>query len=146
MARILLIVLLGWLLPGVALAADDAERLGLKEADRGAIQKIIGAQMDALKNDDGETAFSFASPTVRGIFGTAAKFMNMVKGGYHPVYRPKVVSFGEIVSVRGEPVQKVFILGENGAEIVAAYVMERQLDGGWKINGVYLFRDTSEGT
>jgi hypothetical protein len=127
-------------------AADGASELGLDATDRRAIHDVIAAQMEAFKKDDGETAFSFASPTIRTMFGTAANFMNMVKSGYHPVYRPKTVSFGEIVNVRGEPVQKVFVLGENGVGLVAAYVMQRQPDSAWKINGVYLFQDDSKGT
>lgn len=127
-------------------AADGASELGLNAADRRAIQAIIAAQMDAFKKDDSETAFSFASPTIRTMFGSAANFMNMVMTGYPPVYRPKTVSFGEIVNVRGEPVQKVFVLGENGAELVAAYVMQRQPDSAWRINGVYLFQDDTRGT
>jgi len=127
-------------------AADGASELGLDAVDRRAIQAVIAAQMEAFKKDDSETAFGFASPTIRTMFGSAANFMNMVMTGYHPVYRPKTVSFGEIVNVRGEPVQKVFVLGENGVDLVAAYVMQRQPDNAWKINGVYLFQDDTKGT
>ena len=72
--------------------------------------------------------------------------MAMVKSSYYPVYRSEVVNFGEVVDVGGEPVQRVHIVGENGRSMVAAYVVQRQPNGEWKINGVYMFKSDSEAT
>jgi len=126
--------------------ADRDNELSLAAADRQAIQEIISAQLAAFKRDDGEEAFSYASPTIRKIFGNIANFMEMVRSSYYPVYRSVTVSFGDILDVRGEPVQRVHITGEDGSTMVAAYVMQRQPDGVWKVNGVYMFKDQSEAT
>lgn len=126
--------------------ADGDNELSLTAADRQAIQAIISAQLAAFKRDDGEEAFSYASPTIRKIFGTIANFMEMVRSSYSSVYRSEIVSFSDILDVRGEPVQRVHITGEDGRTMIAAYVMQRQPDGVWKINGVYMFKDQSKAT
>ena len=70
-------------------------------ADRAAIRETIQAQLDAFRRDDGETAFGFASPTIQSLFGTPELFMQMVRQGYRPVYRPQVFEFRELVTLHG---------------------------------------------
>ena len=126
--------------------ADGGDDLGLTSSDRQTIQGIIRAQLDAFKRDDGVAAFSYASPTIHKIFQSIDNFMAMVKSSYYPVYRSEVVNFGDVLNVGDEPVQRVHIVGEDGRSMVAAYVMQRQPSGEWKINGVYMFKDDSEAT
>jgi len=126
--------------------ADGGDDLGLTTSDRETIQQIIHAQLGAFKRDDGSEAFSYASPTVRKFFQTVDNFMTMVKNRYNAVYRSKAVNFEKILDVGGEPVQRVFIVGEDGKQMIAAYVMQKQPSGDWKINGVFMFRDISEAT
>ena len=126
--------------------ADGGDDLGLTTSERETFQKIIQAQLGAFKRDDGSEAFSYASPSVRKFFRNVDNFMAMVKNRYSAVYRSKVVNFGEILNVGGEPVQRVFIVGEDGKQMVAAYVMQKQPSGDWKINGVFMFRDIAEAT
>ncbi len=126
--------------------ADGGDDLGLTSADRQTIKGVISAQLDAFKRDDGVAAFSYASPTIHKIFRSIDNFMAMVKASYYPVYRSEVVNFGEVLDDGGEPVQRVHIVGEDGRSMVAAYVMQRQPSGEWKINGVYMFKDDSEAT
>lgn len=126
--------------------ADGGDDLGLTTADRESIKGIISAQLKAFKRDDGVEAFGYASPTIHKIFSSIDNFMAMVKSSYYPVYRSEVVNFGEVVDVGGEPVQRVRIVGENGRSMVAAYVVQRQPNGEWKINGVYMFKADSEAT
>ena len=67
--------------------------------------------------------------------------MIMVKRGYQPVYRPRVIEFREIQEVDGVgPVQSVYVEGLNGDAVIALYPMERQPDGSWRINGAHLVR------
>ena len=56
----------------------------LSAADRSAIREAIQGQVDAFRRDDGEGAFGFASPSIRGMFGTSEIFMDMVRQGYQP--------------------------------------------------------------
>ncbi|MBM3601134.1 MAG: DUF4864 domain-containing protein [Alphaproteobacteria bacterium] len=112
--------------------------MDLPGADRNAIEKVIRDQLSAFRRDDGAGAFGYASPTIQGIFGTAEIFMEMVRTGYAPVYRPRDVSFKDIVVFQGQPTQRVVIIGPDGVPVMALYMMQRQPDGTWLINGCTL--------
>ncbi|MBV8192065.1 MAG: DUF4864 domain-containing protein [Alphaproteobacteria bacterium] len=115
------------------LAAQD-----ISSADRTAIRDVIQSQVEAFRQDDGEQAFGFASPAIRQMFGTSAVFMDMVRQGYQPVYRPQVFEFGEIVTLHGQLTQKVHVVGPDGRPVTAYYPMTQLPDGSWRIDGCYL--------
>jgi hypothetical protein len=117
-------------------AGDAAAELGA--ADRQAIQAVVGDQLAAFQRDDGVAAFSYAAPRIRWQFGTPENFMQMVRAGYQPVYRPREVTFGALEMVGGNLVQLVLLIGPDGVPVVALYMMEREPDGSWKINGCIL--------
>ena len=48
------------------------------------------------------------------------------------------VQFGAIATVNGDIVQRVELIGPDGKPALALYVMQRQPDGSWKINGCFL--------
>jgi hypothetical protein len=116
--------------------ADDAAVLDV--ADRVAIRAVVEQQFAAFRHDDGRAAFSFASPTIQQQFRSPDNFMRMVRTGYQPVYRPREVQFGAIATVNGDIVQRVELIGPDGKPALALYVMQRQADGSWKINGCFL--------
>ena len=115
--------------------AQDAD---ISAADRRAIQDIIQHQVDAFRRDDSEAAFGDASPEIQHMFGTSEIFMDMVRQGYQPVYRPRVFDFAEIVTLNGQPTQKVRVIGPDGRPVTAFYPMRRLPDGTWRIDGCYL--------
>ncbi len=129
-------LMLGWVLavPLPVLAGDEA----LAPADATAIRQVIESQIDAFRHDDGATAFSFASPSIQQKFGDPGNFMNMVRSGYPQVYRPKTVEFEELSVEEIGPVQKVLVVGPDGVPVLMIYLMQRQPDGSWRINGVYM--------
>ena len=110
----------------------------LSGSDRAAIRDVISQQLEAFRRDDGNAAFSFASPDVQRLFGTAQTFMDMVRKGYRPVYRPRVFDFGNIVEVNGQPTQRVHVVGPDGRRVNALYPMTRLPDGSWRIDGCFL--------
>ena len=107
-------------------------------ADRARFQEIINRQISAFKADDSATAFGFASPDLQAKFGNAAVFMDMVRSGYAPVYRPRSFEFRDVVEHDIGPEQQVFVIGPDGRAYIAHYMMERQPDGSWRISGCYL--------
>jgi hypothetical protein len=109
-------------------------------AEQGAIRAVIESQLAAFRSDDDVRAFAYASPTIRARFGTPEVFMTMVRDGYQAVYRARQVEFRELRLIDGTPVQEVLLVGPDDRPSIAAYVMELQADGSWKINGVYLLR------
>ncbi|MGQ0663780.1 MAG: DUF4864 domain-containing protein [Pseudomonadota bacterium] len=120
----------------VPAGAQDPPRIGV--ADRAAIRGIIESQIAAFRRDDGPAAFAHASPTIQGIFRTPEIFMDMVRGGYQPVYRPRAVDFAELEPVGEALIQFVDLIGPDGEPALAAYEMQRQEDGSWRINGCVL--------
>lgn len=135
-AGVLVAMLLATTAFATAARADD-----VSAADRATIQSLITGQITAFEHDDGPAAWGYASPTIQSFYPTADAFMAMVKNGYMPVYRPESVTFGELVETEVGPVQKVYITGPDGKPYIAAYGMQRQDDGTWKINGCSLIAD-----
>ena len=129
-----MLVLLGVLVSLVS----GAQAQDVSDADRKAIRDIIQSQVDAFRHDDGDAAFALASPSIRGMFGSSDIFMDMVRQGYQPVYRPKEFDFAEIVTLDGQITQKVHVVGPDGRPVTAFYPMTQLPDGSWRINGCYL--------
>ena len=124
----LAVLALLWGLPQQQAAADDSTD----------IQKVISDQIAAFQRDDSVEAFSYASPGIRRMFGNADNFMRMVRQGYPSVYRPQSFEFQEVVEIEGRLVQDVLFVGPSGEVEIGSYLMERQEDGTWRINGVVM--------
>ena len=107
-------------------------------ADGNAIVTVIRGQLDAFQADQATEAFSYASPGIQSMFQTADRFMQMVRAGYMPVYRPREVQFLDLVVDGGQLAQRVLIVGPDGVPVIAYYYMEKQDDGTWRISGVTL--------
>ena len=105
---------------------------------------IIGAQIDAFLADDFETAFGFASDTIRAMFGTPERFGQMVVTGYPMVHRPASVTYLERVQRPGGTGQRVLITDAAGASFVLEYLMIDTPEG-LKINGVRLLPNAGPG-
>ena len=103
------------------------------------IQGVIRNQMAAFQRDDAAAAFQDASPFIQGRFQQPDIFLEMVRSGYAPVYRPQQVEFRDLVPIEGGMLeQRVFVIGPDGRSYLAHYEMQRQPDGSWKINGCTL--------
>ena len=75
---------------------------------------------------------------IQGMFGSAEIFMDMVRQGYQPVYRPRAFDFREIVELHGQPAQTVDVIGPDGKPVIAVYPMRQLPDGTWRIDGCFL--------
>ena len=127
---------IGILLFGLLAGPVTAQEGG--EPARSEIRAIIADQLDAFRLDDAPRAFSHAAPGIQQAFPTPEAFMDMVRRGYLPVYRPKEVAFGPAEEIDGTAVQQIFVTGPDGKDWVALYTLERQPDGAWKISGCLL--------
>jgi hypothetical protein len=125
------------LIIGLATTAA-AQQPAISAGDRAAIRDTIQGQVEAFRRDDGDAAFGFASPSIQGMFGHSDIFMDMVRQGYRPVYRPQVFDFREIVELQGQVAQKVHVVGPDGRPVTAIYPMTQLPDGSWRIDGCYL--------
>ena len=104
--------------------------------DKAAIVNVIQSQLAAFQRDDAVEAFSYASPFIQKKFQSASTFMDMVKRGYLPLYRPNGTEILELTVENGVPVQRIRVYAPDGTPISAYYKMQKQEDGTWRINGV----------
>ena len=101
------------------------------------IQTVIENQIAAFKVDDFAVAFSYASPSIQSMFGTAEHFGVMVQRGYPMVWRPAEVQFLDLRKMSGDFWQQVLIRDQAGVRHMVLYRMQKVPDG-WRINGVQL--------
>lgn len=106
-------------------------------AQEAPIQGTIQSQIEAFQADDFPRAFTFASPTIKGMFGTPENFGAMVKQGYPMVYRPAEVQMMELREVAGNLWQRVRITDQAGAGWYLDYMMVETAEG-WQINAVQI--------
>ena len=135
MRKLFAITLLLW---GLALPVAS------QEGPAAAIQSTITDQISAFQADDFGRAFTFASPNIKGIFGTPQNFGAMVQRGYPMVYRPKRVQMLGLREVDGRLWQRVSILDAAGATHMLDYQMIETSDG-WQINAVQLLPQSDVG-
>lgn len=103
------------------------------------IQKVITDQIDAFLVDDFETAFSYASPTIKRLFGSPERFGQMVRDGYPMVHRPADVRMLDQSLVGPHVIQRVMMRDALGRVHLLAYAMVETPEG-WQINGVQILR------
>jgi hypothetical protein len=130
-------ILLSVCLFGASIVAQAAD---VSRQDTLAIHAVITEQLDAFTRDDAPRAFSLATPQIRAQFDTPAAFIAMVRAAYPVVYRRKTVQFENPVNVEGEIIQPVRMTDAEGRVWIALYPMQREANGGWRINGCQLAR------
>jgi len=109
--------------------------------DAAAVRRVIEAQIDAFRKDDGARAFSYATDGIRMTFITAENFMEMVRTQYAVVYRPRTVVFDPPeLAGPNDIVQPVRLTDAEGRAWLAIYPMQRGSDGVWRTNGCQLRR------
>lgn len=107
------------------------------QAQEAPIQSTIQSQLDAFLVDDFARAFTFASPMIKGMFGTSDNFGTMVQQGYPMVARHGAVQMLELRTVAGNLWQRVMITDTMGRTHLLDYQMVDSADG-WQINAVQL--------
>ena len=99
------------------------------------VQAIINGQIEAFQKDDFVAAFTYASPSIRSMFGTPENFGKMVQRGYPMVWRPKEVRFLDFESTPAGLMQSLQIVDQAGKVHYLRYLMV-STSKGWKISGV----------
>ena len=104
-------------------------------AQENPIEGVISSQIEAFQRDDFVTAFGFASPMIKGVFGTPERFGQMVRRGYPMVWRPADVQYLDQRVVGPFTYQRVLIEDQQGGLHTLEYEMI-ETENGWQINGV----------
>lgn len=124
--RLILALLLALSLAPATLRAQDS-----------AISDVIQGQISAFQANDFDTAFDYASPTIKRLFGTPERFGQMVQSGYPMVYRPAEVRMLDQRDAGSAKMQRVMIRDAQGRFHFLDYQMI-PTDMGWQINGVQI--------
>ena len=103
------------------------------------IQKVIRLQIEAMRRDDWDEAFKYASRDIQLSFGSPKIFRKMVLAKYRIVYQPRLSSFKKIELVNGIPAQGVYMVDDRGKSAMVVYFMRQDENRNWRINGVQLF-------
>ncbi len=128
----------------VTLGLTAISPLNAQVARDPAIESTIQNQFDAFVKNDVTTAFSFASPNIKGLFGTPENFGRMVENGYPMVWRPSNVTYLELREVAGQLWQRVMVTDQAGRTHLLDYQMVQTPDG-WQINAVQLLPEVGVG-
>ena len=110
----------------------------ISEHDKVIIRQAIEKQLQAFQENDADSAFAFASPTIQQQFATPEKFMSAVENEYQAVYRPRAVMFRGFKTIDNYPAQVLILMDEKGDLTQAIYVMQYQRDRTWRIHGCFL--------
>ena len=138
-------VLMAMLLVPFAQAASPSSPT-LPRAEWKAIEKVIEQQRNALIAGDGAKAMAFATPALRGQFGTPENFLRMVRNGYAALLDARATRFLEGAVIEGSVIQPLRLILPDNTVLVAIYQMEKQQDGHWKIAGCVLAPSTVQAT
>ncbi|MEO0729274.1 MAG: DUF4864 domain-containing protein [Pseudomonadota bacterium] len=103
------------------------------------IHAVISSQLGHFNADNAAQAFAHASPKIQAMFGSADRFISMVKRGYPQIYRSQAARFLDLGMQDGALIQKVLVTGKDGRAVVAAYAMV-EVDGVWRIDGCELLK------
>ena len=101
------------------------------------IQGVISQQISSFQVDDFDKAFTFASPSIKNIFGNPNNFGKMVRRDFPMVWRTKGVDYLELSLVGDALVQRVMITDKIGEIFILNYIMV-ETNKGWKIRGVII--------
>jgi hypothetical protein len=106
-------------------------------AQQDEIAATIESQMDAFAARDAARAFTYASPTIQGLFGSPANFAAMVESGYPMVWSPQETEMLELRRIAGSLWQRVHVTDGAGRGWLLDYQMVETAEG-WRINAVQL--------
>ena len=131
--------LLGGFGTSIAAPAPDP---GLPAAEWKMIKDVIGAQVAALKKEDGARAFGFATRSLQLQFENVDNFMRMVHAGYQALIDARYTEFLDGAVVEGQVVQPLRLVLRDNTVLVALYQMQKDDAGRWRIAGCLLAPST----
>ena len=130
----------------MAMLSGAAQAQALTKAETRAVEAAVQRQFDAFARDDAVAAFAAASSATRLQFGSAERFLAIVKGQYQAVYRHRVALFAPARRIDGAVVQTVRLTDAEDRVWEAVYQLVREADEQWHIVGCQLIETKSVST
>jgi hypothetical protein len=105
-------------------------------------QDVITGQIQAFRDSDAPTAFSFAGAGFQTTFPSAEVFFQaIITSGYAPIMESSSHSFGPFQMVSPAAVtQRVDFIGKSQERYTAVYQMTEE-PAGWRVQGVQLVKE-----
>lgn len=120
------------------LSMVQAGAADLGKNEEAAIQSAVQLQIEALANDDADRAFALTTENTRSRLGSSHNFLQMIKEQYDPVYRHRTALYASPRMVHGKVYQVVRLTDLDSHVWVAVYLMHKDAEGAWKIDGCQL--------
>jgi len=144
MKRLTLIVAMFMALGGsLSIASAEERQQQLHENEIVEIRDAVETQIDALANDDAATAFDLTTEDTRTRLGSPDNFLRIIKESYEPVYRHRMAIYSSPQVVLGKVYQVVRLTDLESHVWVAIYLMHKDEEGTWKIDGCQLVQTPS---
>ena len=139
--RVLVAVLAGIILAGAPAAAQTDGAPAGEEVAASPWQDVISSQIQAFRDRDAPTAFSFAGAGFQVTFQNAEVFFEaIVNSGYAPIMESRSHSFGGFQRFGASGViQEVRLVGKDLELYTAIYQLTEE-EVGWRVQGVQLVR------
>jgi hypothetical protein len=104
-------------------------------------QEVISSQIQAFREHDAPTAFSYAGAGFQVAFQDAEVFFEaIVTSGYAPIMESRSHSFGDYQLLGARAVvQEVRFVGKDQELYGAVYQLSEEASG-WRVQGVQLFK------
>ena len=109
----------------------------ISESDKTLIRQLIEKQLRAFQEDDCETAFALASPTIQSRF-TPPDFVRALGSRYSAILKPRSFMFQSFTSVENFPALTALIMDRSGNLAKAIFVLQHQPDFSWRVHGYEL--------
>lgn len=100
-----------------------------------AFGNVISDQLEAFNDRDIAGAFEFASPMIKGMFGSPENFGIMVQRSFPMIWDNKNARFLSEREENGSVFQRVLVVGKDGIAHVFDYKMI-ETPQSWQIDGV----------
>jgi hypothetical protein len=105
-------------------------------------QEVISSQIQAFRDRDAPGAFMYAGAAFHVQFPNAETFFEIIMGsGYSPIMDSTSHSFGEYRMVGTDGVIQQVRLTGNNQELYGALYQLTEEEGGWRVQGVQLYRE-----
>lgn len=119
---------------GLAAAFTTSAANADSTLDQAQTRAVIEAQLEAFQKSDSAKAFSYATPNIQTMFGSAENFMKMVMEGYDVVYRPASVRFVTFETDGSSALHTLQMVDQQKTLWNVYYVLQKRPDGSWLIS------------
>ncbi|MDX1800938.1 MAG: DUF4864 domain-containing protein [Marinobacter sp.] len=123
----------------LCLLAAGVSRQALADEPADGIRDAILSQIEAFATDDAESAWHYASTSVKQRLQTPRAFLRMVRSQYPAIYQASAIHFGRLIPHDGFQIQQVQFQGPSGLLWDSFYTMVNENDH-WAIGGVDIWQ------